>query len=134
MAGTRAITVIIANGAAASGAFDLNGYRILSIMKPADWTAGDISFEVETFNQSAAFVKVVDRAGLLYRLTGISTTVAECHLVGADVAGTTANGNVTITSPGKAKIVSTNTASEADVNQGAARTLIVIVDTVQGGF
>ena len=39
--------VTIASSAAASGAFNLFGYRIASILKPATWTAADISFETE---------------------------------------------------------------------------------------
>jgi len=115
-------TVVIANATAASADFNLRGRRIVAVIKPAAWTDADISFEVETARGSDTFVKVVDNDGALVKLDGISTTVAECHLV----SGATTDSDKIITSPGQARVVSTNTASEADLNQGAARTLVVL--------
>ena len=69
-------TVTIASAAAVSGSLPLHGYRIAAIVKPAIWTAADISFEIDA-SGSGTFVKVVDNAGALVKITGVSTTVSE---------------------------------------------------------
>ena len=114
---SRFESVTIAASAAASGAFELDGYKIVGIAKPATWTAADISFEIDP-NGAGTFYKAVDSAGALLKITGVSTTVAEYQV--PPEAGDLITGMY-------AKVVSTNTASEADVNQDAARTLIVVI-------
>ena len=116
---TRRISLTIANAAAVSTTFPFNGQRVVGVVTPGTWTAGDISFEVE--EPSGTWVKVVDRGGVLYKLTGIATGAAELHLVSGDAN----QADLVIAGPGDGRIVSTNTASEADVNQGAARTVVV---------
>lgn len=116
MAGVSYVTVTIANAAAASGAFNLGAYKIAAVITPAAWTAGDISFEVG--DGAGNFRKVIDSAGALLKITGVATGASEYMVV--PEAGDLITGK-------QAKVVSTNTASEADVNQGAARTLQVVL-------
>lgn len=124
---TLHIDVTIANGAAVSTAFDLSGWNIIGVITPSAWTAADISFEVE--EPDGTYVKVVDNEGVLFKLTGIATAASELHLMGGGARDGTAglSQGPVITSHGNARVVSTNTASEADVNQGAARSLVVIL-------
>tara|TARA_R100000306_G_scaffold36723_1_gene36849 strand:- start:378 stop:671 length:294 start_codon:yes stop_codon:yes gene_type:complete len=91
---------------------------VLAVVIPSAWTAGDVSFEVE--EPSGTFVKVVDRAGALYKLTGVATSASEYHMI----AGDANQGDMVITGSGDGRVVSTNTSNEADVNQGAERTVI----------
>lgn len=116
-------SVTIANNAAASNAFSFKGYRIAGIVKPATWTAADISFEVAADDGSSTFVKVVNNDGAIVRITGVSTTVAEYMIV--PEIGDAIVGN-------SAKVVSTNTASEADANQGGDRVLMVVLIPLEG--
>lgn len=109
-------TVTIASGAAASSVFELGDYRIAAVIGPAAWTAADISFEVDGGN--GAYAKAVDSAGALIKITGVATAVSE-YMTPPEIADRICGKT--------AKIVSTNTASEADVNQGAARTLVVVL-------
>ena len=116
-------TVTIAAAAAISGSFLLYGYRIAAVVDPATWTAADISFEIDA-SGSGTFVKVVDNAGALVKITGVSTTVSEYHFppdIGSVLVGE------------RAQIVSTNTASEVDINQDAARTIIVVLAPLTAG-
>lgn len=114
-------SVTIANNAATSTAFPLGHSRVVGVIVPSAWTAADISFEIE--HPSGTWVKVVNRAGALYKLTGVATAASEYQLVSGDAN----QADVIITGPGDGRIVSTNTASEADANQGAARTLTVVL-------
>ena len=113
----KAVTVTIANNTAASNAFEIFGYQIAGVITPSAWTGADVSFEVDP-NGAGTFYKVTGNTGALLKLTGIATNAAEYHIVafGAGAPGPMGQ---------DAKIVSSNTASEADVNQGAARTVIV---------
>ena len=111
------ITLTIANGAAATEQFETLGYRVAAVISPAAWTAADFSFEVE--NGSGTFVKVTDAAGALLKITGVATAASE-YMIMPEIGDA-------LVSPRMMKVVSTNTASEADVNQGAARTVIVVL-------
>ena len=119
----RFVSVTIASSAASSSAFEFNGQRVVGVIVPAEWTAADITFDVAIPTASGTFVKVVNRAGAAYKLTGVATSAAEYQLVSGDAN----QADIIITGPGAGRITSTNTGSEADVNQGAARTLIVIL-------
>lgn len=110
-------TLTIANGAASSGTFRLFGFRISAIITPSAWTAADISFEVDP-NGAGTFLKVQDNSGALVRCTGIATASAE-YIIPPEVADHI-SGEL-------GKVVSTNVASEADVNQGAERSLVVVL-------
>jgi hypothetical protein len=109
-------SITIASGQAKSDAFPLNGYRIAAVIGDTAWTAADISFEVD--NGVGSFVKVVDNAGALVKITGVATAASE-YMIPPEIAD--------VICGQAAKVVSTNTASEADVTQGAQRSLRVIL-------
>lgn len=117
MASIKYETVVIANGAATSATFKLFGFRISAIITPSAWTTADLSFEVDP-NGSGTFYKVQDNSGALVRCTGIATASAE-YIIPPEVADHI-SGEL-------GKIVSSNVASEADVNQGAERSLVVVL-------
>jgi len=119
------ISLTISSGAATSTAFSFQARRVIGVTTPGTWTAGDVSFEIE--EPSGTYVKVVDRAGALYKLTGIATGTSELHLIGGDAN----QADIMITGPGDGRIASTNTSSEADVNQGADRTVVVYLMDMQ---
>ncbi|KKK95125.1 hypothetical protein LCGC14_2675950 [marine sediment metagenome] len=110
-------SVTIASSAAVSGTFPLFGFRISAIITPGTWTDADISFELDP-NGSGTFYKVEDNSGSLVRCTGVATSAARYIL--PPEAADAITGEL-------AKIVSTNTASEADLNQGADRSLVVVL-------
>lgn len=112
-------TVVIASGAATSEAIKLGHRRVCGIVVPSAWTAADISFEIE--QPSGTWVKVVDQAGALVKCTGVATAASEYQLL-PEIADR-------LVAHGALRLVSTNTASEADVNQGAARTMVVLLES-----
>lgn len=114
-------TVTIASSAATSTAFQLYGYRIVGIYTPSAWTAADISFEVS--KDGSTWVKVVGNDGALVKLTGVATGAAEFNVVPELLDFFTNEW---------CRVVSTNTASEADVNQDAARSLTLVLATLPG--
>ena len=121
MVGVRFVELTISSGAAASGVFAFQGQRVVGVITPGTWTAGDITFEVNY--PDGTFVKVVDRGGAIYKLAGIATGTSEYHLVSGDAN----QADIIITGPGEGRVVSTNTGSEANVNQGADRTVMVVL-------
>lgn len=121
MAGVRFVSLAIANGAAVSAAFSFDGKRVIAVIVPSAWTDADITFEVEY--PAGTWIKVVNRAGALYKLTGVATALSEMQLVSGDAN----QADIIITGPGDGRLVSTNTISEANINQGAARTVVVVL-------
>ena len=124
MAQTTVYSLTISSGAAVSTVFPFQGRRVVGVIFPSAWTAADLTFDIE--HPAGTFIKVVDRAGAAYKLTGVATSAAEYHLT----AGDANQGDIIITGPGSGRVVSTNTSSEADVNQGAERTVVVILADV----
>ena len=127
---TRFVEVTIAITTAVSTRFAFQGQRVVGVIVPSAWTAADITFEIERPLYAAdqprttqSWIKVVNRAGALYKLTGVATALSEYQLVSGDAN----QGDIIITGPGDGRLVSTNTASEADINQDAARTVIVVL-------
>lgn len=112
----QAVTIAITTST--STAVELDGNRVASIITPTAWTAADISFEVyEPVAQ--AWRKVVDSSGALVKITGVAAAASELMLLPEIADRLLAN---------RIRVVSTNTASEADVNQDAARTLYVLIE------
>lgn len=116
----RTVTVTIAINTATSTAFECQKERVVGVLVPSAWTAADITFDASFTD--GTFVKVVNRAGAAYKLTGVATAASEFQLVSGD-----ANQADIIISAPRLRLVSTNTGSEADVNQDAARTLTVVL-------
>lgn len=116
-----------AQGSRNNGIIDLSQAVGGRIRIPAEWTAADITFLAATSMGSLgrspihgpppvdeAWVKVRDSTGALIRITGIATAEAGWYEIPSNVM-----------SCGYVYIKSTNTGSEVDVNQAAARELWV---------
>lgn len=110
--------VTIAITTAVSTQFELQGRKLVGVVTPAAWTAADLSLEVYV-PPLAAWKKVVDNSGALVKSTGLATGASEVNLL-PEIADRIVFNTM--------RLVSTNTASEADVNQDAARTLYVIME------
>lgn len=119
-------SVVIANGAAVSDAIEIPvGFVIVGIEVGDAWTAADIGFQIST-DGGTTYMDVY---------SGLGTTTARARLTGIVAATWTAvGGDAGTSSPMrqfglgvKVKLTSINTASNADVNQGADRTLGVWV-------
>lgn len=114
---------VIANGASVGGEVDLREFAGGLVRIPSAWTAADLTFQAHHFPSSQkpeddtdaapTFAKVRDKAGLLAEIAGIATGEAAWYEIPAPVM-----------QAGVVKPVSTNTGSEAAVNQGAERVLI----------
>ena len=122
MAHTRWETLTIANNAAVSGAVDmLFGERIVAVETPATWTAADIVFQIS--RDGTTFVDLKDITGTLLRCTTIATGAAELRSITNDLTALDLPFG-----PTKFKLRSCNTGSAADVNQGGARVLWVLIE------
>ena len=112
------VAATIAASAAVSSAIEANGRRVVGIIGPTAWTAADYSFEVYD-SVNAAWRKLVDAAGALVKITGAATATSEVMLTPEIADRLTFN---------RFRVASTNTASEADINQDAARTIYVLLE------
>ncbi len=121
MAHTRWEQLTIANNAAVTGALQLQfGERIVAVETPSAWTAADIVVQVS--RDGTTFVDLKDITGTLLRLTSIAVGAAELRTIANDITALDLP-----LGPNQVKLRSCNTASAADVNQGAARTLWVLL-------
>lgn len=117
----RAVTVVevtIAASAATSTAVPFFGRRLAAVVTSSAWTAADISFEIKV-PQLGSWMKVVDNQGGLVKMTSVATAAAE-YRIPPEIADRFTGEEV--------RVVSTATTSEANENQGSARTLYVIVE------
>lgn len=104
----------IAESAAQSNAIELRGAGG-AILGPAAWTAADICLLVSD-RQAGTYSLLRDSIGTMIRLTNIPTGAAFTRPLPDEVYAWP-----------WMKLVSTNTASEAEVNQAAARTIQVVM-------
>lgn len=118
MADTKYVSVTIANGEAPSSAVEANGWRLAGVIGPAAWTAADLTFDVYE-PVAGAWRKVVDNSGAAVKITGIATNASE-YMLPPEIADRLVANRI--------RLCSTNTASEADATQGAARTLYVVME------
>jgi len=118
----KAGNVVIANGAAVSDAIEIPvGFVIVGIETPSAWTAADLGLQV-CVDGALSFLDVY---------SGLGTTTARARATGIVASTWTAFGGDAGTSSFvrnlglgvKIKLTSINTASNADVNQGADRVL-----------
>lgn len=111
----------IANNAAVTGALPTHfGERLVAVETPAAWTAADIVVQIS--RDGTTFVDLKDIAATLLRLTSIATAAAELRSIANDITAL----DLPI-GPNALKLRSCNTASAADVNQGGARVLWVLL-------
>lgn len=121
MAQTRWETLTIANNTAVTD--DLNlafGERVVAVETPAVWTAADIVFQVS--RDGTTFKDLKDIGATLLRCTTIATGAAELR----SVANYLTAMDLPL-GPNKMRLRSCNTASAADVNQGGARVVHVLL-------
>jgi hypothetical protein len=126
MAGTetRLITLTIANNAAVTDAINLKpGERLIAVKTPSGWTAADLCLQLSD-DGGTTFFDCVDIGGTLLRLTAIALAAVELRVFADDVNPISAP-----LGPLVCRLRSVNTASAADVNQGGARTVKVVVTT-----
>jgi len=119
---TRYHTATIANGAAVSDAISLiNGERITGVIVPSAWTAADIGFSVSV--DGTTFYEVAD----VTRTTAGTSEARIINVVTNAAAFYAVPAVMDLEFGGFVKLTSVNTANNADVNQGAARSLIVTI-------
>lgn len=115
---TRA-TVAIASGAAVSETVTLTTTRPrgLAVLVPSAWTAADIGFEISTDN--SAWVPLYGDTGLRIKITTIATAASQLYIAPTEVWAACAFPYL--------RLASLNTGTGANANQGAARSLIVVL-------
>ena len=116
-------TFAIANGAAVSDALEVPvGFAIAAIEFPSAWTAADLGFQIST-DGGTTFLDVIDPANAaatsFARIVGIPTAAVSIGLSPRALHD--------LALGIKVKVTSINTASNAAVNQGAARAPILWV-------
>lgn len=109
------LTATIANGASLSSEVDLSGFVLRAIQMPADWTAANLTLQSKP-RSSDTLQNVYDKGGTEFTITAAD----DRYLVpvGADAEVLQALAFIKIRS---------GTAGSA-VNQGAARTLLLVVE------
>lgn len=107
----------IANGAAVSNSFAIEdlAFSELAVQTPAVWTAADIGIEVSLDN--VTFFPLRNTDGARMKITGVKAAEADVYRFGAS--------SIVVGSWKYARLGSLNTSTEAAVNQGAARALVV---------
>lgn len=119
-------TLTISNGAADSSNLQIPNvanYEKIAFLIPSAWTAADLKFQV-SFDGGTTWVDVATAAAAVIKLTSIPT--AQSILLYAPVD---AGGNDYLAALFRAfpnayfQVVSINTGTGADENQGAARTI-----------
>lgn len=120
----RVLTVTIANGAAVSTdlyassmSARVQGFRALTIITPAAWTAADIGLQVST--DGSTWHTLRNSSGTIVKITGVATAAAGAY-VSPDAWGLA--GAVRYV-----RFISLDTADNTNENQGGARTLTVLV-------
>jgi hypothetical protein len=111
--------VVIANAAAVSGSFDVNaqGGRGFAVEVPVAWTAADIAFEVS--DDDSTYVPLYSDTGARVKITNIATAAVQVYIVPAEAWAIGAYLFM--------RLVSIDTSTGANTNQGAERTLKVRV-------
>jgi hypothetical protein len=108
---TAQFDVTILNGEAVGlPPLDLRNYQKGSIRFPSAWTAADLGFKI--IGNDASEILLEDSSANVIKMTSIPTAAASWRAIPADVF-----------SARVMKLVSINTATEADENQGAERAL-----------
>lgn len=103
-------TLTIANGAAVSGAFNMERYSMGLLHMPAAWTAASIGFQVSS-TLAGTYVPLYDKNNTLVQISG--STTSRGYALPAEVAACR-----------YVKLWSQDGAASG-TNQGAARTLLL---------
>lgn len=107
-------SLTIANGAAVSGAFDMSDYVMGEVHIPNEWTDANIGFKSST-TESGTYLPVYDADGAIVEITNIGTATARAYTLPAEVATC------------KWVKLWSQDGSAGDTNQGAARSLTVVI-------
>lgn len=107
--------VTIENAAAVSSSFDPEAARGFAVELPAAWTAADIGIEVSL--DDSTFIPLYDDTGTRVVLSGLETAEAGLYLAPPEAWPVGIYKYV--------RLVSLNTSSGANENQGAERSLTV---------
>lgn len=113
----NSINLTIANGAAISGAFNMSDHLLGLVIVPAEWTDANIGFKVCDVS-GGTFVIACDKTGSPIQIAGITTNASKAYAIPTELF------------PGmwvKLWSKSTTAATTTDTNQGAARSLVVIL-------
>jgi hypothetical protein len=120
--GTQRTSVVIANGASQSGEIDCSGLDILGIILPSGWTAAAVTFLAAVREDQAGnadtFVPIYDDAGTELTIASANAVAGRFIALRPDIAPLTRG-------PWRIKLRSGVAATP--VNQGAARTIIVVL-------
>jgi hypothetical protein len=111
------VSATIANGAAVTGWIESKGCIAVAVDIPSSWTSADLTFEISD-DGTTSKGKVRDVSGEPVRAVVNASTPLGSYVVTPDVGWA-------IGAAAYFRVVSTNTASEANVNQAAERTLKV---------
>lgn len=125
--GSRPVIVTIASGAAVSDAIQLQaGECVLGVLTPSAWTAADIALQIAL--DGATFVDVLGSDATLLKLaTVVGVAASEFHMATHSISAGV--GDVPY-GPQTVRLRSVNTGSAANVNQGATRSLTVLIGSV----
>jgi hypothetical protein len=105
----------IANGASLSDVLDFTFFSGGMLLVPSAWTAADIAFHVSD-EAEGTFTLLKDKSGSTVKITSVTTDASYWYEIPTEVFAAA-----------HVKIASINTSTEAAVNQGAARSLMVLV-------
>jgi len=121
---TRVIDAFIPNGAARTEPLENAGWSSIGvILNGSSWTAADIGVEVSPDRSTWVLLTTISGANL--RLTSLPT--------GAAFARSFSTNAIDVMSFPWFRLISLNTGSAADVNQGAARNLWITLKKRIGG-
>jgi hypothetical protein len=112
----RLISLTIANAAAVSEQFSPDGARGLSVETGSAWTAANIGIEVSRDN-GQTWIPVDKADGSRVVVSGIATAAAGLYIFPAEA--------MVVGVYPLARLVSLNTGTGANLNQGGTRTLVV---------
>jgi len=112
------LTVTIANGAATSGAFDMRYWVSGAVLVPSAWTAANIGFQV-CDTETGTFVALKDDTGVPVQISSVTTDTSFWYEFPTPEVF---SGHFV-----KLWSKSTTAATVTNTNQGAARTLTVML-------
>jgi hypothetical protein len=112
------ISVTIENGAAVSDGVQLAKLSLIgvAVLVPSAWTGADIGFEVSV--DGSVWVPLYDDTGARVKISGVATNASRVYIAPAEVWAAGAFPYL--------RLVSLNTSTGANINQGGARSLMLI--------
>lgn len=111
-------SAVIAGGEAISNAVDISKLQLLgvAVIVPSAWTGADIGFEVSV--DGSVWVPLYDDTGARVKISGVATNTSRVYIAPAEVWAAGAFPYL--------RLVSLNTSTGANINQGGVRSLMLI--------